>query len=219
MTEAEWLSCTDPEPMLEFVRGKVSERKLRLFAVACCRRVGNLLTDGYSRKALRTVERYADAAVSAEKLGFAWHSARRAAQVAHRRRRETAEATALWAVSTLCEADIGRAVSAVSIVAMCEAYPHDPHRLAVARREQVPLLRDVVGNPFHPVTADSQWLTSTAVDLARAIYEGRAFDRLPILADALQDAGCDDEQLLAHCRSEGPHVRGCWAVDLVLGTT
>ncbi|HET6573028.1 MAG TPA: hypothetical protein VFG68_05455 [Fimbriiglobus sp.] len=69
------------------------------------------------------------------------------------------------------------------------------------------------------MTADSQWLTSTAVDLARAIYEGRAFDRLPILADALQDAGCDDEQLLAHCRSEGPHVRGCWAVDLVLGTT
>jgi hypothetical protein len=78
-------------------------------------------------------------------------------------------------------------------------------------------LRDIVGNPFRPVAIDPAWRTSTVVGLATAIYAERAFDRLPILADALEDAGCDQLDLLAHCRSDGPHVRGCWAVDLVLG--
>jgi hypothetical protein len=71
--------------------------------------------------------------------------------------------------------------------------------------------------PFRPAAVRPDWLTETAVALARAIYEERAFDRLPILADALEDAGCDDADILAHCRGDGPHVRGCWVVDLVLG--
>jgi hypothetical protein len=79
------------------------------------------------------------------------------------------------------------------------------------------LIRDLFANPFRPVAFDPRWRTSDVVGLARAIYDDRAFDRLPILADALMDAGCDDEQILAHCRSDGPHVRGCWVVDLVLG--
>ena len=80
-------------------------------------------------------------------------------------------------------------------------------------------LREVVGNPFRPVAFDPRWLTSTVVGLARGIYDERAFDRMPILADALEDAGCDDAHVLAHCRGDGPHVRGCWVVDLVLGKT
>jgi hypothetical protein len=78
-------------------------------------------------------------------------------------------------------------------------------------------LRDIFGNPFRPVTADPRWLTSTAVALARTIYTDRAFDRLPILADALEDMGCDNADVLTHCRGDGPHVRGCWVTDLVLG--
>ena len=74
-----------------------------------------------------------------------------------------------------------------------------------------------VANPFRPVTADPRWLTATAVALAQAIYEDRAFDRMPILADALEEAGCDDADVLTHLRGDGPHARGCWAVDLVLG--
>src|SRR5437588_418759 len=81
VSEEEWLACADPTPMLEYLRGKFSERKLRLFACACCRRVWNLLSDRYSRKALTVAERYADAEVSQEKLGFAWGDVRRAAQV------------------------------------------------------------------------------------------------------------------------------------------
>ncbi len=79
------------------------------------------------------------------------------------------------------------------------------------------ILACIFGNPFRPVTVDPCWLTSTAVALARIIYADRAFDRLPILADALEDAGCDNADLLAHCRGDGLHVRGWWVVDLILG--
>jgi hypothetical protein len=79
------------------------------------------------------------------------------------------------------------------------------------------IIRDIFGNPFRPVTADATWLTPSVVALARTIYDERAFDRLTKLADALLAEGCDDRGILNHCRSEGPHVRGCWVVDLVLG--
>ena len=85
------------------------------------------------------------------------------------------------------------------------------------RRIQSLLLRDVFGNPFCPVTLAPAWLTSDVLLLARGIYEEKAFDRMPILADALQDAGCNNPDVLNHCRGDGPHVRGCWVVDLVLG--
>jgi hypothetical protein len=78
-------------------------------------------------------------------------------------------------------------------------------------------LRDVFGNPFRPVTLDPAWRTANVVSLARAIYDERAFDRMPILADALEDAGCTSADVLEHCRRPGEHVRGCWVVDLVLG--
>jgi hypothetical protein len=79
------------------------------------------------------------------------------------------------------------------------------------------MVRCIFGNPFRPTTFDPRWRTSDTVGLARGIYEEPTFDRLPLFGDALMDAGCDDEAILAHCRSEGPHVRGCWVVDLVLG--
>jgi len=78
------------------------------------------------------------------------------------------------------------------------------------------ILRDIFGNPFNPVTLDSAWLTANVVGLAQSIYDERAFDRLPILADALEDAGCTNADILNHCRQPGEHVRGCWLVDLVL---
>jgi len=79
------------------------------------------------------------------------------------------------------------------------------------------LFHDVFGNPFRPATVDPTWRTATVTSLAQAIYTERAFDRLPILADALEDAGCTDADILNHCRQPGEHARGCWVVDLVLG--
>jgi hypothetical protein len=80
-----------------------------------------------------------------------------------------------------------------------------------------PTIQDVFGNPFRPVTFDPSCRTSTILTLAAGIYADRAFDRLPILADALQDAGCDNLDILNHCRGGGVHVRGCWVVDQLLG--
>ncbi len=79
------------------------------------------------------------------------------------------------------------------------------------------LVRDIIGNPFHPITLDPAWLTPKVVHLAQQIYDNRAFVRLPALADALEEAGCDNPEILNHCRGPGPHVRGCWVVDAVLG--
>ncbi|MBP3955503.1 hypothetical protein J8F10_09435 [Gemmata sp. G18] len=79
------------------------------------------------------------------------------------------------------------------------------------------MLRDIFSNPFRPVIFSPEWRTSTVFALAAQIYESRDFSAMPILADALQDAGCDSADVLDHCRGPGPHVRGCWVVDLVLG--
>ena len=86
------------------------------------------------------------------------------------------------------------------------------------KRQLAALARDIFGNPFRPIRFDPAWRTSDAIALAKGIYDDRAFDRLPILADALQDAGCTNDDLLNHCRDTAtPHARGCWVVDLVLG--
>ena len=82
---------------------------------------------------------------------------------------------------------------------------------------QCDLARDICGNPFHSVVFSSAWQTDIAVQLTAQMYESRDFSAMPILADALQDAGCDNENILNHCRDDGPHVRGYWVVDLVLG--
>ena len=82
---------------------------------------------------------------------------------------------------------------------------------------QCRILRDIFGNPFRLVTFSPEWRTDTAVSLAKQMYESREFSAMPILADALQEAGCDNDDILNHCRQEGVHVRGCWVVDLVLG--
>jgi hypothetical protein len=79
------------------------------------------------------------------------------------------------------------------------------------------LIRDIFGNPLRPVRVNPSWLTSDVAVLGRVVYDERAVDRLPILADALEDAGCTDGAILEHCRGPGPHVRGCWVVDLLLG--
>ncbi|QDU21618.1 hypothetical protein ETAA1_35880 [Urbifossiella limnaea] len=81
----------------------------------------------------------------------------------------------------------------------------------------MPLVRCVSGNPFHPSPFSPTWRTEAVVGLARGMYESRGFGPMPVLADALEDAGCADAAILTHCRGDGPHVRGCWVVDLVLG--
>jgi hypothetical protein len=87
----------------------------------------------------------------------------------------------------------------------------------ISESKIAPLYRSVLPNPFRPVSFDPSWRTEAAVGIARGIYDDRAFERMPILADALQEAGCENQEILNHCRNPGHHVRGNWVVDLVLG--
>jgi hypothetical protein len=224
MTEDEWLAATDPKPMLQFIREKASERKLRLFTVACCRRVWLLLKDERGRKALETAEAYADGLATQDELIFAYVTTNQLIDIIRSQSRnihKDAKAFAMLAVQ--------RAASA----GLCfygqdwEHDTYDPSQCASDAVEYVEkgsawlqkadTLRCIFGNPFRPVAVDPSWFTSDVLALAEGIYQEKAFDRMPILADALQDAGCDSDELLNHCRGDGPHVRGCWALDLVLG--
>ena len=89
--------------------------------------------------------------------------------------------------------------------------------LSVEYRFQANLFRDIIGNPFYSVKRPVGWLTTDVLTVAAAIYEARAFERMPILGDALEDAGCDKAEILDHCRQPGDHVRGCWVLDFLLG--
>jgi hypothetical protein len=105
----------------------------------------------------------------------------------------------------------------VGVLVAVAAYPERQDESDKEQAVQCEILRCVLGNPFRSVTLDPTWLTPTVTQLAIAIYHDRSFDRMPVLADALSDAGCDNEDILNHLRQPGVHVRGCWVLDLVLG--
>ena len=233
MTEREWLAGTDPQEMLEFLRGKVSDRKLRLFAVACPRRFLPLTHDPRVGGALDIAERFADGLVGDGERSEARKAAQQAAQVRGVVARPDAPKWERRAASLAYHAAARRAMEAAGSVlglavevlvwraggySACDAQ-------AIKAEEGVihsDLLRDVF-NPFRPVTLDPTWRTPDVLSLARAAYDERSLpagtlepERLALLADALEDAGCASADLLGHLRGEGPQVRGCWALDLVL---
>jgi hypothetical protein len=200
VTEDEWLTCTDPRPMLEFLRGKVSERKLRLLMAAACRRVLHLLDEPQYVALVEAGERVADGTLRPASLAryrtncppislpdfvqeeTRWqeHShefngpllAKRAVWLSGSRDRHRVEECLLYAARGL----------------------HARHSI-----------QDEMVNQCH------------LPKLAQAIYDERAFDRLPVLADALEEAGGDNADMLNHCRLADSHVRGCWLLDLLLG--
>ncbi len=217
MTELKWLNCTDPLDLLMFLKGKESERKLRLFACACCRRNWASLIDNRSRDAVEKAEEYADDLLDSESWYAAWNAAREAANSPHILRQHPLNYAAQAAFDTTRQ----KASSAVSHAVtsfwkmLGSIYEKTPEGLE-ERIEQCRLFREIVGNPFRPITLIPSCLTSTVLALATGIYIEKAFDRMPILDDALQDAGCDNEDILNHCRQPGGHVKGCWVVDLIL---
>jgi hypothetical protein len=231
VTEAEWLIATDPMQMVEFLQGKVSDRKLRLFACACCRRIWERLEEGGCH-AVEIAERFADGLADSKQLVRARH-------ISEEIREFTGwggEHACAWSVAdkSAWQAAEGAARTSVVFSREWDLAAQKANRThnrvdreavgAIAKREtdltrkaQVTLLRDTFGNPFRPVVIDPAWLTSTVLALAEGIYQDRAFNRLPILADALMDAGCDNDDVLSHCRQPSEHVRGCWVIDLLTG--
>jgi hypothetical protein len=215
MTEAEWLACQEPGPMLECLRGKASERKLRLFVWACCRRVWPLL-DRLNRAVVVAGEKHADGLLGRAEV----EALRQAAEPPHDD--DSPQYMAGEAARLGTHADLEFAVNSAlgwsADAAEEEGLSEDEDAV------QAELLRDVFCGPSRPATVDPAWLRPSFVSFARAAYDERILPsghldnaRLAVLSDALEEAGCSDEAILSHLRSPGPHVRGCWALDLIMG--
>jgi hypothetical protein len=242
VTEAEWLACTDPKPMESFLIGRVSQRKWQLLACACCRRVWHLFVDERSRQGIEAVEQFADGQINRKGLRQAGSAAYQAwwdveprddhedhpRSDPHTRRACFHAANAvvrLTGTGDGCWAD-GFDTAASEVRRAVWFAPAEDQRTAEAdeHKAQCDLIRELIRNPFRRVTVPTACQTPQVVGLAQAAYDERQLPsghldpaRLAVLADALEDAGCTDPDLLAHLRGPGPHVRGCWALSLVLG--
>jgi hypothetical protein len=258
MNEKKWLSTSDPVPMFDYLEGKASDRKSRLFAVACARRVTHLLTNARCRKLIELAKQYSSLEFEGSSApGLS--SGRDAVDLGERSADEPVDEEELNAAAerayafTFPASDYaacfdessgpfdtqigatGSAAEAASYTckqgyglnagALCAARAIARHR--GAKDDGVPdpeelaaqcgLLREIFGNPFRKTKPARSWLTPSVVTLAEEIYKKSALDRMGILADALEEAGCDNAEILSHCRSQDPHVKGCWVIDLVLG--
>ncbi len=218
MTEAEWLASDDPEEM--YFRGvkplKVSRRRTDLFCVACVRLVWHLLEDEGAKQAFEWLEEYPGQRIhpnSGAQFDELFQGPARALYDAHHRRDPGVRGAALHIAYDFWlgwyEYAFPNLYEWINTPqgALCE----DPRTYLSAA------LRDIFGNPSRPVAVDPSWRTSTTTALAAQMYDSRDFSAMPILADALQDAGCENTDILDHCRGPGQHARGCWVVDLVLG--
>ncbi len=277
MTSAEWSESVDPEPMLSTALPAASDRKRRLFAVACCRQAADFLLGLYGgtgmdrriddyRRAVDTAERFADGEATPEELSGARegaddslfvndppddrsHDEMRKATVGDdadwlvrlvggesdeiRREMESFPSPGAWLEDgdnaewyLTASVDPFRDVAGTDAALIGETIGrqvlllvrhYDWEREADERAAQTALLRDIFGDPFPPPAFDPAWRTLDVSTLAESIYAERAFERMPILVDALEEAGCNDPAIVGHCRGPGPHVRGCWVLDLVLG--
>jgi hypothetical protein len=246
MTESEWFACTEPTPMLEFLEDKVSNRKLRLLACAVVRHVP-FSRDGMTiwellprcewfrspefpgvdcHSVIETAERMADGEASEGE----WKaSVRHTGYINYRAEPEAwGDVPGSHLRYALTDA-VQRAVSYTAnkdSVFLCRYFLDFFHYLrrhdnlvihTKFERRVCGIIRDAIGNPFQPPTIDPSWLTDGTIPISEFIYKEQAFDRMPILGDVLENAGCDNDLILSHCRSQSRHARGCWVVDAILG--
>lgn len=233
MTEEEWLTATAPTGLLWVAYDLPDDRRFRLFACACARRIWHLLPDVRDHAAVEVAERFAD--------GLVGDQEREAIHQAALKDRPDLSPGQVWAVKTVGCASIhpkernlmrwtaSHAVNTVwwFVQRAAREAGQRPSEAATCKPEeaaQVGLLRCIYGNPFRPVNIDPAWRTTTVTALAQAAYDERLLPsgeldshRLAILADALEEVGAS-EDLLTHLRSPGVHVRGCWVIDALLPT-
>jgi hypothetical protein len=218
MTESEWRKCKEPSSMMDCLgveRDEGWNRQLLLLRLACCRRIEHLLPNKQCKAVLKALERYIEGRCTAEQLAKAKWIAHESYFGQTRQPRLRARANGLAVSALITCGDSLFHTMGTAQTAAAEATGRAVIEIE-EEKGQSDLVRDIFGNPFQPVTMDSSWQTSTVVALAKAIYKEEAFDRMPILADALEDAGCTNTDILNHCRQPGVHVRGCWVLDTVL---
>lgn len=219
LDEQSWLNSKDPKALLGHCVRSANDRKLRRFAIAMCNHCPP--RGMFGPEQLQSAERFAEGKAGIEELCRS-HSS-------------------LYASGGWLRLSVGPTLlSAVSrspdylandiLALLFEWFHSPPHRRslfvpdgtsdeALERYQHLlaDFVRDIFGNPFQPTVVDPRWLSSSVIDIARAMYAERAFERMPILGDALMDAGCDSEEVINHCQAQLPHVRGCWLVDRLLG--
>lgn len=230
------LEAASPDTILQLLQGRLSDRVLRLIACACARLAWPARVDERSGRAVEVGEQVADGTAGSWELRRARERAKPVAEAA-----QTAVAAAelVWLRATIAEqparlAALQAARRAKDIATLPLWTVAEPRNLWQAARqavmlaqvtghaeaaELIELVSDIVGNPFRPIQLDPTWLRwhDGCIELlSRSIYDGRRHHELPIVADALEEAGCDQADLLAHCRSDRPHAHGCWALDLLL---
>jgi hypothetical protein len=211
ITADEWDRSLAPRVMFPHVRDTAHPRKLRLFACAICRALWDRITNEDCRRGVEVAEAVAD--------GEATEASRASAQSKVNATLDESGQRDLLRLGvshalTKRKADASFAAEVVSHNSLCVV------KGPKLRRTQAELIRCIFGNPFRSAPAfDAAWRTAAVVSLAQQMYESRDFGEMPILGDALEDAGCDNDGVLSHCRGSGPHARGCWVVDLVLGKT
>ena len=219
MTEAEWLTCDSPQRILDSLNLRTTTaRKLRLFACACARWVWPVMPNAECETAVESAERVADKKRAKRSLTVAYKAARRWSLDFAREHPNHPRQFQTIALADCCESSAYSAAQTTAmyagmVIADGGTFADTPTSRALAE-----LARCVFGNPFRPVAFTPTWRTDTAVALARQMYDSRDFGAMPILADALQDAGCENEDVLTHCRDANQiHARGCWVCDAVLG--
>jgi hypothetical protein len=243
MTDAQWRQCEVPKLMLDAIASKATERKLRLFAAACWRRVPRISTDTGCARAVEVAEQYADWLVHDDVLDQAYQAAINRSYGAWGQSQYEILLSRQMTVSRASGAASGAAweVRAKGLRADRRlqrqarrarrrgaqpdvAEPNDAQAAAVEEsRQQCALLRDMFATLFRSVVIAPTWRARDVIDLARAAYNERLLPsghldpvRLAVLADALEEAGCSEQAILDHLRGPAPHVRGCWPVDLIL---
>jgi hypothetical protein len=233
LSQAKWLSSGDPNRMYWPIAARVSERKAALYAVACALATPLAKLPAILKRAIAVVE----ATVEGGGQGRITSLERAAGQATEQAVDKAGLDTAphFLALAALRMAERPLADYAVHVPYFLAEAVRELQGLEAAnrlRRRYADLLRDVIGNPFKKIVTppprrgqpsrtrlffNTAWRTPAVVGLANVIYEEQSFNLLPILGDALEDAGCDQADLLEHCRSGGAHARGCWVVDLLLG--
>ncbi len=216
MTEAEWLASNDPEQMyfrgVKTVRG--SRRRMDLFCTACARLVCHLMEDEGARRAFEWLEANPGQRERPTGPGHVrdlFRGPARALFEAHHRREGGVSGGA-----THVAYDLWADWYEYAFPNVREYFAGRPGTLREDPRVYLPaVMRDIF--PLRPVSINPAWVTSCILAMCRGMYESQNFAAMPILADALEEAGCNNADILAHCRKPGVHVRGCWAVDLVLG--
>jgi len=219
MNEAEWLACTDVRFMLEHLEQHASARKLRLFGAAACRLIAHRKQGKLIHSVIDLIERVAESQATKKE----WRGTRaymRSLMQNGFSSEEKQVGKALWQALWIEETPQLPRWLLAAMVADSVASTNSTLRDQAVRSQLVAILSDLFGNPFRPAPVDHHWLTyngGTVGNLAQAIDRDRDFGRLPILADALEDAGCTSEDMLLHCRSGATHIRGCWVVDRLVG--